>query len=401
MKILLATFWLLPHVGGVWTYMQALEQHLTRCGHEVEFLGHTPDDEQIYKIKEQTYFNKKKIKPIVEEHVQSYYNQNFPALDKWMRIREVGRYTFELASAALGVDGYDLIHTQDVISTRAIARIKPRNTPLVATIHGSLPHEDILRGAMAKGYLPWHYSSGQEHVGTVSSDITIVPSNWLKQLMIHDIFVPADHMTVIPYGMDTHTLRKRAREPLSLRVPDDKKLLVCPARLDRIKGQESLLDALAMLKQDRTDWVCWLAGDGYMREALEQQCKNLGLTKHVVFLGPRDDLPAILKAADVVVLPSLQDNQPFVIMEAQVLGRAVVSTDAGGIPEMIQHEHTGLISPRGESVPLYRNLARVVSDRSFRKQLGANAKQWGRSYWSLERMVENTMPIYRKFISGV
>lgn len=401
MKILLTTFWCLPHVGGVWTYMQGLYRHLLDMGHEVDLLAHTPDSKQFYKLNRDEYVDKSRFESLVREHVHAYYNRHLPELDKWMRNRETDRYTFELGAACLGVEGYDLIHTQDVISTRAIARIKPKRTPLLATIHGSLPHEDILRGAVSRGTLPWHYTVAQEHLGTVSSDHTLVPSQWLKDIMVRDIFVPPDHMTVLPYGMDIDAFLQKTETPLALDIPSGKTILLCPARLDRIKGQESLLDALALLKRDRSDWVCWLAGDGYMREKLEQQAKRLGLEPHVVFLGARKDVPALLKAADIFVLPSLQDNQPFVVMEAQIMGKAVVSTDAGGIPEMVSHEHTGLLSPRGESEPMYRNLKRLLDEPGLRNRLGHHAEVWGREYWSLGNMIDSTLAIYEKFVPGI
>ncbi|WP_231571056.1 glycosyltransferase family 4 protein [Gordoniibacillus kamchatkensis] len=176
------------------------------------------------------------------------------------------------------------------------------------------------------------------------------------------------------------------------------KVLVCPARLVHVKGHKHLFEALALLKGERSDWVCWLLGDGPLRDELTQQCRALGLGEHVQFLGTRSDVPAILGSADVFVLPSLQENLPFSVMEAQIAGKAIVVSDAGGIPEMVEHGTTGLISPAGQSEPMFHNLKRVLADDVLRKRLGEQAKQWAMHHWSIETMMKKTLDVYDSVI---
>ncbi|MGF9710983.1 glycosyltransferase family 4 protein [Paenibacillus naphthalenovorans] len=400
MKILLSTYFYLPHVGGVSTYVDILKNELEKMGHEVDVFAHYPDMEKYYMPNNGRTLEKFKIKEFVYEKVYTYYEQNMAHVDPWIRWREIERYCFETAAVSFGLKKYDLIHTQDIVSTKALWRVKPKGTPLIATIHGCLAKEFIYSGEVTgKNTLPWKYASAEEYYGAVSSDMTIVPTRWLRNLNISEFKVPKNHMKVIPYGMDIRAFQGKMEQGTTLKNPPDKKVLICPARLVPVKGHKHLLEALSLLKQKRSDWVCWLVGDGELRGDLMQQCLNLNLQEHVLFLGARSDVPALLKQSQVFVLPSLQDNLPFSVMEAQVAGKAVVVSDAGGIPEMVEHGKTGLVSPAGQSQAMYRNLLRVLEDDLIRRRLGEQAKQWALYHWSIEKMMEQTFDAYESIVS--
>lgn len=171
-----------------------------------------------------------------------------------------------------------------------------------------------------------------------------------------------------------------------------------------MKGHKHLIEALAMLKGVREDWECWLLGDGPLENQYGEQVRSLGLEAHVQFWGPRQDVPELLSQADVFVLPSLQDNLPFSIMEAQIAGKAAVVSDAGGIPEMVKHGKTGLVSPAGQSEPLFQNLRRMLESDRLRTRLGEQAKRWALEHWSIETMMKKTLKVYdtvmkRRFVN--
>jgi glycosyltransferase involved in cell wall biosynthesis len=83
-------------------------------------------------------------------------------------------------------------------------------------------------------------------------------------------------------------------------------------------------------------------------------------------------------------------------MEAQVAGRAVIASEVGGIPEMIQHERTGLLTVAGDRETLYASLMRVLEKEELRDTLGKNAKRWGRVQWSLDTMRAQTLAVYER-----
>jgi glycosyltransferase involved in cell wall biosynthesis len=155
--------------------------------------------------------------------------------------------------------------------------------------------------------------------------------------------------------------------------PHNKTVIACAARLSEEKGHKYLLEALAKLKQERNDWVCWLMGDGKLREELEQQTKELNLEQQVLFMGKQQNVPALLKMVDICVLPSIQDNLPFAVMEAQLAGKPMIVTDAGGLPEMVQHQVNGLVAKAGDSESIYQNIKVMMDNKT---PAGQTQQKW-------------------------
>ena len=148
----------------------------------------------------------------------------------------------------------------------------------------------------------------------------------------------------------------------------------------------------------RKDWICWIVGEGIMKDYLQEQVTQLGLSEYVEFLGARDDIPALLKQSDIFVLPSLQDNMPLSLIEAQIAGKASVISDAGGLPDMAKHGETGLIAPAGESEPLFEHLKTLLENDSYRNKIADNTKQWALKHWSIDLMTERLLKIYKNMI---
>lgn len=400
MKILLSSYWPLPFAGGIWTYVSVLKQGLEGMGHHVEIFTCHPDEQQYYLLTDGRRLKKQQVRQLILPHVRRFCRQTLPQADALVHRLESERYGFEAAAAYFGLEEYDLIHAQDVISARALARVKPKHTPLVTTIHGSLPNEFLLHGSVRnQDSFSWQYLLTQEHVGATSGDLSIVPSNWMRRMLTDEFDVPPDRLNVIPYGLDTAAFAACVEGETNIRPPDRKKVIACAARLDKVKGHTYLLQALAFLKEQRNDWICWLIGDGHLRKMLEQETIRLGLQDHVLLLGNRDDVPALLKLADLFVLPSLQDNHPFAVMEAQLAGCPVISTRVGGIPEMIDHEKTGLLTEPADCQALHLAIARALEDNTLCRTLSQTAMLRCRERWSAERMIRATGQVYETVLA--
>ncbi|MCL6548440.1 MAG: glycosyltransferase family 4 protein [Alicyclobacillus sp.] len=242
MRILLATYWYLPHVGGVDAYIRILQQRLSRLGHQVDVLAHHPHMTKIYMPNTGETLSKYKIKDVVYEKVYDYYERHLPHVDPWIRWREIERYVYELAAASFQLDRYDLIHTQDIISTRAIHRVKPPQVSHVATIHGLLANEHIIAGDIeSKASLRWRYVSAEERYGATSADTTILPARWLLRELNAEFGVTADSVRIVAYGMEIEQFLAKARKaPEGLEIRPDRKYILCPARLVPVKGHQYL-----------------------------------------------------------------------------------------------------------------------------------------------------------------
>ena len=395
MKILFATYWYLPHVGGVDVYIRTLKEELENRGYHVDVMAHHPDMAHYYLVGGDKKVAKWPIKQVIYDKVFQFYQRYLPHIDPWVRWRDIERYCFEAAASLFNLEQYDIIHTQDIVSTRALSRVKPASTPLVATIHGLLAKEHLISGEIkTKDSLAWKYVSDEELYGNISAEATIVPTNWLRQEMTQ-FKVPSEKLTVIPYGIDIDAFENKTNQPLSKSAEKKGTFTIsCPARLVPVKGHRILIKALNRLKSIDSSWHCWLIGDGELRKDLEVQVNKFGLNEQVTFLGDRDDVPSLLKQSDLMVLPSLQDNLPFSIMEAQLAGVPIIASNTGGIPEMIDNEQTGLLFDVGNDEHLSQQIQRMIIDKELRENTAKAARNWAEREWSINTIIDRTIKVY-------
>ncbi|MDG0793841.1 glycosyltransferase family 4 protein [Cohnella ginsengisoli] len=406
MRILLATYWGLPSVGGLEKYMHQLKRGLEALGHEVDLFAKAPDDSGFHMPNKGWYLSKSSLLPFISAKTNAYFARHLPGIDATIRNMEIDRYGYEAAAAFFGAATYDIVHAQDVIAARAFARVAHPRTKRIATIHGCLSTENLARlqadGLLDGNYVRtplWQYYLFIEHLGIMGSQETIMPTEWLKQIMIRDFYVPGNRMTVVPNAMDMEEFLGKLNASADLSRPEGKLIILCCARFDPVKGHEVLLKALARLKNVRKDWVCWLAGDGQLDAHLRTKTAEYGLQNDVLFLGHREDVPALLKKADIFVLPSLQDNFPYSIMEAHAAGKPVIVSNAGGIPEMVKDGETGLIFASGDDGQLCDKLADVLSNEALRTRLGEQAQASGLRHWSLHAMTDRVVAVYDRALN--
>ncbi|MFC7371712.1 glycosyltransferase family 4 protein [Fictibacillus iocasae] len=408
MKILLATYWYIPHLGGVWPLMCQIKETLEKLGHEVDIFGNTPDGLAYHIVNKNLVLKKEELVPFIHTQLNP---QREPALhsDKRTFNLETDRYYMELAASYFGLSQYDIIHTQDVISTWSFSRVKPAHVPLFASIHGVLARETVqyfkyLNPAATieeiQKTLYWKHYYTLDQMGTHSADLIHASSKWTHDIFATDYKVPPSRMVKFQYGINIEEFLKKMDMPTEIKKPAGKKVIIYTGRLVDIKGVHFLLPALALLKSRRSDWECWIVGDGIMKDLLIQKSEQLGLTSHVKFLGSRNDVPALLKLADIFVIPSLQDNMPLSLIEAQLAGKAIVTSNAGGLPEMVQHGVTGLVAQAGDKQPLFRHLLTLVENDEMRRRVSTAAKNWALHYWSVDLMVERLLKIYNKLIAN-
>lgn len=180
---------------------------------------------------------------------------------------------------------------------------------------------------------------------------------------------------VIPNAVDGAAIRDLVGHPEpSVRTGGACEIVV-PGRVVREKGHLVLLDALASLKASGIRLRLVVAGDGPLRCAVEARVEALGLVDQVEFLGELDhqSLLVTMSSADVVVIPSLFEGFGLVALEAMALGRALVVTDAGGLPSVVGS--AGIVVRRGEPTSLARAIQNLVDDPDLRRSLGTQALQ--------------------------
>ena len=162
------------------------------------------------------------------------------------------------------------------------------------------------------------------------------------------------------------------------------------------KGQRYLIAAAKRVVQEIPDARFVILGEGELREQLERQIKDLGLERHVILAGFRPEIIGLIKSFDIFVMSSVTEGLGTSILDAMACAKPVVGTRAGGIPEAVRDEDTGLLVPPGDEAALAAALVRLLKDPALSARLGASGRQRAAEYFSVERMVSETLDVYQK-----
>jgi len=194
-------------------------------------------------------------------------------------------------------------------------------------------------------------------------------------------------LTVIPNGIDPRPFNGATRlSRAEIGVPENAHLALYVGRLDRQKGLSDLLDAAERVIDDRPGWHLALAGDGPTRDWLVAQINDRRrLQGRVHWLGSRDDVPALLKSADVLIHPSLWEGMPNAVLEAMAASRPVIGTAVEGTEDLIVPGQTGWLVPPSNVVALTKALLEAADSPECCLRYGEAGRQRVEREFSLER----------------
>jgi glycosyltransferase involved in cell wall biosynthesis len=199
--------------------------------------------------------------------------------------------------------------------------------------------------------------------------------------------------------------------------PEGTPLVGVVARLEPEKGHRTLLEAWPLVLARVPEARLLIIGEGSQRTALESQAEQMELLGRrcsgdqcvgtrgarpdakVLFTGLRDDVPAVTAALDVAVLPSYREAQGLALLEAMALRRPVVATAVGGVPEMIEHEQTGLLVPPRDAEALGAAIVRVLTDHPLADMLARAGHDFVHANFSLDNMVKAVAAIYEQSVA--
>ena len=161
----------------------------------------------------------------------------------------------------------------------------------------------------------------------------------------------------------------------------------------RYKNHSGFLRIAAQIHQRMPEVEFLLVGDGPLRQDLEREAASLGLGASAIFLGDRQDMPAVLASLDVAILTSDSESLSNVILEAMAAGLPVVAYSVGGNSELLGHQRGALI-PAGSETSFADALERLLADSALRQQLGHNALQFAQENFSLDRVRLRYVELY-------
>jgi glycosyltransferase involved in cell wall biosynthesis len=218
--------------------------------------------------------------------------------------------------------------------------------------------------------------------------------------------VPRERIAVIPNGIDPDrfapsdaaAVRDACRRELGLRADDVAITMV--ARLVPQKDPLSFVRMARSVADQIPEARFLLVGDGPLRPQVEAEVRTQGLDGRLRLTGFRDDIPALLAAADLVVSPSLWEGLPLLALEAMAAGKPLVATDLPGHAEVIAHGETGLLVPAGDPSLLSAAVAELVRSPEGRRAMGERGRERLRARFTLAHMIESTALVYRAALAG-
>jgi glycosyltransferase involved in cell wall biosynthesis len=179
-----------------------------------------------------------------------------------------------------------------------------------------------------------------------------------------------------------------------LGLPENALIIGTSGRLEPVKGPEFLMAAATSIISQFPNTFFLLAGDGSLRQDLEKKALDFGIEKNIVFLGWREDIAKIISIFDVFCLPSLNEGMGRVLVEAMALGKPIVASNAGGIPDLITHGKNGFLVPPKNSKELAKYIQILLEDKEKRVKMGLAGKKMALNF-SKEIMVSKTVELYQ------
>lgn len=231
-------------------------------------------------------------------------------------------------------------------------------------------------------------------------------SRHLQRWLESRVGVPAERIVQIYNGVETARFApggpdRRAVLPAGF-ADADSVVVGTVGRLSAVKDQLTLARAFAHLVQESpaaSKLKLVVVGDGPLREPLRELVTSAGIESSVWLAGMRDDVPALLQALDVFVLPSLNEGISNTILEAMATGLPVVATDVGGNAELVLPERNGLLCPAQDPAAMAAALRRYVEDPALRAAHGAEGRQRVLREFALATMVERYSALYSELLA--
>lgn len=213
--------------------------------------------------------------------------------------------------------------------------------------------------------------------------------------------IPEKAITLIPNAIevdDASVPTDRAAFLRGFGLPERSVVCCAVGRLVWAKGYDILIEAMAQLAPEYPHLYCLILGEGAWRTNLETQIAQAGLQGRIRLVGFRAPMEtlSIVKTCDVFVMPSHSEATPIALLEAAAMGRPILATRVGGIPDLVSDDEQALLIPPGDVSALATGLSRLIDNPQLAARLGVAAQRRMRKDFSLQTMVDATTRAYRR-----
>jgi glycosyltransferase involved in cell wall biosynthesis len=288
---------------------------------------------------------------------------------------------------------------------------RPRRCRFIHTYHGHVFHSYY--GSLKTRL----FLSIEKTLARMTDRIIVISPQQLFEINEKFGVGKPEQFSVVPLGLDVALFsdwrgrRKHLRDELN--VPDGEILVGIVGRLTEVKNHRLFLEVAARISRDERVGSrgarFLVVGDGQLREELESEARELGITDKVQFLGTRNDPEIFYPALDVVSLTSLNEGTPLSLIEAMANGRPCIATAVGGVVDLLgpatkENRYAiaerGILVDSGDVEGFSQGLVRLLEDERLRDDLGARGLEFVRLKYSKERLLEDIAGLYAELVDA-
>lgn len=329
----------------------------------------------------------------------------FP-LDNWTFNQTLARN-----ADAIKADVYEA-HTASGYGLLKAFRKHGVNMPFVQTVHGVLADEyaqAVLHGGMSFRARLANFFMGElaKREGEAARNATLVATigKYSRRKILQFYKVDSAKIRIVPNGVDIQRFQPTGNcQKVRQRIrAGDKQIVLFVGRLIPRKGLGYLVEAAKRIVKERRETLFVIVGNGPLRNRLFSDVENASLAGKFVFLGDVSDeeLPKIYRCCDVFALPSIQEGQGIVLLEAQASGKPVVAFNVSGVTEALRVGETGLLVKSADSGEFAEALLRLLSDKSLREKMGVAGREFVSRELSWDICARRMFSVYREAIQMV
>ena len=226
----------------------------------------------------------------------------------------------------------------------------------------------------------------------------------VRRALVNNEGIRDGRVDVIYNGVDVSAfddaVADRAEVRREIGVGPDALVIIQVARLDLLKDHATAIRTVQRVTRRREDAVLVLVGEGPELEMVQAEIDSHRLRPHVRLLGLRRDVSRLLRAADVFLLTSISEGIPVTVIEAMAAGLPVVSTDVGGVAEIVLAQQTGMLATAGDDGALADAILRLAEDPDLRREMGRQGRRRAEKVFSQKQMHAAYRKCYREMIRG-
>ncbi|HKC26559.1 MAG TPA: glycosyltransferase family 4 protein [Jatrophihabitans sp.] len=375
-------------VGGLGRHVEALARELAAQGHDVRVVTRGDAPSRSREQRDGVTVLRAALDPLAIDFTTE-------TLLGWSQASE--HALVRTALPALGHWRPDVVHAHDwLVAQTAATVVEQTGAALVATLHAS-------EAGRHQGWLPRPLNLAIHSVErwlAQRADAVITCSTTMQHEVSQLFELPAHHVCVIPNGIDATrwTTTARAKRAARDRFATESPLLVFAGRLVHEKGVQTLLRAIRPLREAHAGLRLVVAGAGVHEDALRAQARRLRIARSVEWLGfvPEADLPALLGAADAVVVPSLYEPFGIVALEAAVAATPLVVAETGGLRDLAAASVAAASFPAGDAEALASAVGKVLIDPAAARRTAARAARSVRRDFTWSAVARQTVDVYRR-----